>query len=284
MCAVLCAGLALVHVPGCQITPRRSVGPADTLPAYEQVARAWNDRLAGLTRVWSPGVVRVRYPDADGEERVDQGEGHFQFVAPDALALTIGKLGETYLHAGASGERYWWIDRQDEGVAFVGRRDRAAERAAESLGVPVNPSDLADLMGLAAWAPDGGEVRAGPALQTGPTIDVLAPVPGGRRLARLDADTLRPVRVERWDGQGRLLASCDLSDETDVVVRGSGVRPRLASRYLVQTGDERASVRLTLSAPESSPDRPRPIAFDLDALLRAYNIARVVDVDEEREP
>jgi len=108
-----------------------NVGPSDaSLPAYEDVVAAYNARVSAFGRVWARVTAVYRGVDDAGNRLSEQAEGHLQIERPDRVALSLGKLGETYLYLGSNESRYWWIDLVDAAgrpVLRVTRRYRVRD-------------------------------------------------------------------------------------------------------------------------------------------------------------
>ncbi|MEL7474306.1 MAG: hypothetical protein AAGK04_13390, partial [Planctomycetota bacterium] len=157
---------------------------------------------------------------------------------------------------------------------------------------PVHPLDLAELLGLtplpdAPWGPD----EIAPQAPTGWTPDgrlvtLDKPLRSGRASLFLRPDEGVLERVELYDGRGRRVASSDLTRYRQAeMLEGGGDWPRVATRITLQLIDPddpgfRVDVVLSLYAMENRGSRQKEVAFDLDRLLRAYRVDRVVDLDE----
>jgi hypothetical protein len=274
------------HGPGRQDDRQ---APGAELPGYEALFEAAERRNGTLDRLWATAVTSLRYTDAQGERRRDQGEGHFQLARPGSLALFIGKLGETYLVLGSDLERYWWLERLEERVAYVGQSSLALERSTAVLGVPLLPSDLVLAMDLARWPEPGGDEVRGvdwsglEGVDPARTARVLLYQAGRSRAVHVDVFTLEPVAVEILTDRGEALAVSRLSGyETVRNLVGAPVAPRVPTRVQVELPSADARLELTLGQPEMSERRPKASAFDLEGLLRAFGIGRVVDLDERR--
>ena len=267
---------------GCVSTsaPVRPDGPP---PEYASLRDQHNERVAGLDRLWARAVIALRYIDEDGERRREQGEGHFQYRRHTDLAVTIGKLGETYFHAGSNDQRYWWIDLSGEvNTAWVGRRDQEDSEAARRLGTPVQPTYVVDLAAMRAW----------------PEVTVGAPawsetVPGtvrfeferdGKRVAvHADSFSGEAARIELLGRDGEVLAWSELDEYAAAPLRGGGRLPsRIPTKLTLVSPETDSEIDIWLSQPRIDPKKPNPRVFDLDTLLDAYRIERIVDVDEQR--
>ncbi|MCB9840080.1 MAG: hypothetical protein H6809_00325 [Phycisphaeraceae bacterium] len=312
-------------MPGCSTSPEAPETPAIVeperveLPSYAEVAGAQNRRVADLDRVWAAASALVTYQDQDGQVRTEQAEGYLQIIQADRVALSLGKqiASEVYFYLGANATHYWWFDRLEAGrkIAYVGTHEMASPERAASLGAPVHPLDLLDLIGITAL-PGAVEVegagepadraaasREGEASEGegGERVNVaLAPPPGARvawspdgrhvlvdvparfgtRRMWFDPATMLPRRVELLDSRGRVSVASVLERDVLVEVRGdSRRRPLMAENIDVTIPGTPIRIRLLLDRIENRQERQSAVPFDLERLLRAYPVDRVEDVD-----
>lgn len=274
--------LCVVNGPlGC--TTQRHEGPRipDVPPPTAQaVESAYNARVAGLGRVWAWVVVRFQTRDRDGHEVDEQGEGHLQLVQPRNLYLTIGKLYEPAFELGSNDTRYWWIDIRNKS-ARIGAHDRATPTAVARAGLPVQPSDLPELLGITPlkietpprWSDDGR------------TVEVSVPGRWGGRVLRLDPLRLEPVEIELLDRDGGSLAVAKLTEYEGVIVGGDvSAVARMAARVFVDVPSTSTQVTLWIREPENRGARIKPRAFDFEALSREYGVKSLVPIDEPAAP
>jgi hypothetical protein len=99
----------------------------------------------------------------------------------------------------------------------------------------------------------------------------------GRRRLYLDPRTYFPSRVELTGPGGVVLVSSELSRYEDPV--GAPGSP-LPLQTVVTLEGGRVRVRMRLDRPEVT-HTIKPIAFDLDRLVRAYGVADVELLDEQ---
>ncbi|MEZ6318056.1 MAG: hypothetical protein R3B49_04765 [Phycisphaerales bacterium] len=269
-------------VSGCKVEPKMGDtggrGAGGEPPAYEEIARAWNERVDGLDRLWARAVVRVEGNDAAGKRLSEQAEGHLQIVQPDDLALSLGKVGETRLHLGSDGERYWWLDSidPDHAVALVGRHDKVTLEKAAALGLPVHPLDLIELLGITPLPAKGRSVGWS---KDGTEAVFNVPARWGSRWVWVDPVTFEPRKIALADEDFKVLAEADLEKYDIVRIDGDATRqPEVATRVIVRTPAFDGWVRMTLYEPRNRSISAK--AFELGSLLKRYGIEEQIDVDD----
>lgn len=298
--ALLASGLISGALFGCATDgpPPKPDAPTIERPApdYADLAARYNANASALDRVWSRVTVVLDATDAEGSTRRDQGEGHLQWIRPDRLALSIGKVGQEGFYLGSGADRYFWLDLvSDPPTAVVGAHATATQRSAEAFGLPVHPLDLAELLGLTTLPERALEEGAfGPMTpvswsQDGSLAAIRKPVRAGSARLLLEPETARLRRVELYDTAGRLIATSVLSRDGQVeTIEGGGDWPWLPTRIEITLGGAasesepgpRAEAVVSLYAMENRGSRQREVAFDFDRLLRAYKVSEVVDLDE----
>jgi hypothetical protein len=285
----LAALLASVALAGCGTGPRtKPEPPPGPLPSYATIVGAYNARVAGLDRVWARSVVRVWYPDLEGEEQKDQVEGHIQYLRPRSLLLTFKKLGETYAALGSNDERYWWIELGDQKVAWVGEHAQASAERAREMGLPVQPLELIRLLGLLPLPEPGS--GATPAVTRTPggreIVVTMFPIEGsGTSLVkgvryRLDPVTFEPRRIELLDRGGRMAMEASLSHYQPVAAEVGRVAGSIPGQVQASLDGGERRMHLWLHEPENTENRPGPRVFDLEAVLASYGVTDVRSIDE----
>ena len=250
------------------------------VPDYAEVARRYNSNLEHLDRLWSRSIVEMRWTDEDGRRQFEQGEGHFIYMAPDRVALTVGKLGNVMLWAGSNHEQYWMFDLRERGIAHHGRHENANRPCSRELPLPVQPRAVPHLLGLLPL--DESVADAAPSVERVQGYNVIEP-PGTRLRMMLHPDTALPVRVDLTDERGEavVIAQLDRHDymEIDGVARLAS--PRIATRATVHAVGEEAELSLTLSDVTDARrfDRIDERVFDLVFLMRRHDAAEVIDLD-----
>lgn len=292
---------------------RAELGAADaSLPAYEDVVAAYNARVSAFGRVWARVTAVYRGVDDAGNRLSEQAEGHLQIDRPDRVALSLGKLGETYLYLGSNESRYWWIDLvdADRKVALTGTHAEATPARIRALGLPVRPPELVEVVGIVPLpvrggvverdtrpgAPPGGFMvtapRGGGAGDGGPGGGADSGPSGGPigGLVRLwfapeddDAAGFRgePTRVALLDAAGAEVLHATLG----AYQRFGGVdRPRshrLPRRVRLESDRFEGWARLTMYDPERR--SINPLVFDPDGLFARLGVDEVIDLDERLE-
>lgn len=275
--ALAAAALALLALGGC-VSEQRGGPREGPPPSYAAISRAWNERVDGLDRLWARAVVRVEGKDAEGKRLSEQAEGHLQIEQPDRLALSLGKVGETRLHLGSDGERYWWLDSidPDHAVALVGRHELVTSRKAAALGLPVHPLDLIELLGITELPATG---RATGWSKDGSLAVFNVPARWGSRWIWVDPDTLEPRKMALADEDLKILAEAELEKYEIVRIDGDATRhPEVATRVIVRTPAFDGFVRMTLYEPRNRAISAK--AFDLAALEARYGTQEEIDVDD----
>lgn len=275
--------IALVVLSACQAKPAPIVQEGEAaLPTYAEVYAKAEERVGALDRFWAIAVVGLRYRDAEGEARREQGEGHLQVVRPSHVALTIGKLGETYLLLGCDAERFWWIERLETRRAYVGGQEGARNLALERVGVPVLPTDVLVLADMVRW-PEPGSGYAGRVVRADEAglLAVEFEESGRVRRVTLTRNVFDPVGVELFAEDGALVARSELSQHQRVDNR---IEPLLAqrvpSRINIDVPSAESRIELNLSRMEISERRPKALVFDLDELIERFGIDEVIRLEE----
>lgn len=279
----------LTLLAGCRATPDTPLEePGETaaqLPSYETLYAGAERRVGTLEKLWARSVTSLRYTDAEGERRRDQGEGHFQMQRPGSLAVFVGKLGETYLILGSDTSRYWWIELVDERLAYVGDTEQARASSIEAIGVPVLPGDLLLALDLERWPTPGSERVLGVEWSDHPGLDParLAVVSfdesGRTRRVHVDTVSLDALAVELVNEDGVVFATSSLSQHGRVLNRvGASIEPRVPMRAEIDLPAAEARIEISLSQAAMDPRKPRPIVFDFETLLDRFRVETVREV------
>ncbi|MBX3403427.1 MAG: hypothetical protein KF699_08460 [Phycisphaeraceae bacterium] len=279
--AALAAAASLAGcAENCARDQQRDAVVRGSAPSYREAAAAYNVRVEPLARFRAQVTVQFRYTDREGRSRVEQPEGTVQIVRPDHLALSLGKLGQVKFWLGCDDARYWWLDMMDEPVAYIGRHERFDRAAAGRLGLSLPPRSLIrvlcltpidpDAPGATQWSRDGR--RLGISSRIAATGEV--------QRVWVEPDTYRPRKIELFDAAGVPAVVAELTDEERVTVPPGSVRggsPWIPAYVTVYVQDTDATVRIKLSDARNEGVSDR--AFAVDALLSAYGVERVEDLD-----
>ena len=268
---------------GCAGGPGRVMHRSAPPISYADVAEAHNARAARLDRVWARAVVELWYVDDRGKIHREQGEGHLQVRQPNDVALSIGKLGETYAWLGADGERFWFFDKFEKPRVVVGRFKNIGRPCAEALGLPADPRTLLDIMGMTPIPATGGSTAWS---EDGRRIVVSFARGGAVERLYLDAKTLLPARIELVDAtgsEGAVTLVATLGKYEPVVQSDEGgFYPRLASRVEIRHDESHTRIALHLADMEdggSRAGRLRDAAFDFDSLRAVFRPVTIRDLD-----
>lgn len=272
-------------VAACVVAGCATSGGADSLavdastPSYEELAGRHNERAALLGRIWARAVVELRYVDADGRRRREQGEGHLQFSAPSRFALSVGKLGEVVVYLGCDSQRFWWFERGDASRVSIARHENAGSECSQDIGLPAQPLEIIELMGVTALPTQGGRVQRSARGE----IVVDAPTRAGFKRIAFDPRTLEPTMIGVYapgESQPMLLARLEEYANIDIAGRG-GVPPRIPSRLIITHSTTDTEIRINLAGMTDGVRQGRipDEAFDFDALRSAFAPREVVVLD-----
>jgi hypothetical protein len=302
--------IALSLLAGCAMPeprPPRPDSPAVLqLPDYQQLAHTYNARIEALPRLWARTTGRIWYLDPDGRRQTDQAEGHLQFMAPERLLLTFGKVGHTGAILGSNRQQYWWIELDRQRRALIGAHARATPDRITELGLPIYPRDVIELLGIMplplethttsiAWSDPAAPARLLVVTTPLPPLAVTDSAgdqpPGidstGLRRLFLDPSTFEPARIEILDTRGQLRAVAQLSAYQRIAIPGAGPevpRPNIPTEIYIASADENTTMRLRISDAEIGRNRPAESIFDLDRLLAHYGVREIIDLDTQPVP
>jgi hypothetical protein len=265
-------------------TPEVDHGP---LPDLASVVVRHNERVRDLAKFQSPVNLVLETPEPSqgakpSARRTDRAEGFLQWIQPDRVAMRLDKVGQNFAWLGVGGGKYWWIGTRDTPEALVGSMDRANPDKARELGLPVHPLDLPEVLGAVPLPDSPGSVHL--AWSSEGLLRITSAARWGVRVLWLDRDTLDPKRVALLDARGRSVVLARVERIQRVEVLGDTFSPaRLGTRYHIDLPLADARVTLDLVKPQNPGDAMKTRAFELDALLRAYRVDRVRDLDASAE-
>ncbi len=278
------AAIATFLLSACASKPGAtgSDAPRPVPETYEEVAARYNARAERLDRLWARAVVVIKYRDADNRRRTEQGEGHFQFLAPAQLALSVGKLGEIVAWLGCDSSRFWFFERGDADRATVARHENVGRPCARAGAVPCNPLDIIDLLGVTPIPARGGTINWA---SDNRRLVVEIPARTGRRIITIAPGADEPTRIALLPpaGSGSTpLIVAELSDYSNVAITGSGaIAPRAPGRAVITLPETGEEIRIALYDPSdgAASGRLSPDAFDLEFLLDVFAPATVSVLD-----
>ncbi|MEM8836273.1 MAG: hypothetical protein AAGD00_10675 [Planctomycetota bacterium] len=246
--------LVLVALVGCGTSQRTITDvPAAQLDEW---ARAHNAEVARFDTLWARGVISIAWTEPDGDSRYEQGNAHLQFDRDQGVALSVNKLGDTYLWFGSDGDRSWVIEPRDDRarIASPGPGGNAND------AFVFDPVHMIGLLGLGdVPLPDDPGVRT-----QGATLSVDRETLGWSYGFDPQSGRLVGVRVE--DERG-LLASASLSEPLPVVLpEEGGFFPLVASSARIEyVRGGGGLLRLTLETLEAR--AITPAVFDVEFLV-----------------
>lgn len=239
-------------------------GPA---PAYQDIARVYNERAAKLEKVRSYSTVRIWYTDEDGNQQQDQVEALLMLSQPRDMFFRIDKISDDQALLGSDETRYWWIDLSER-KAWVGTHEMASPERLAEFALPVHPLDFIEMLGVRplpesglpapAWSEDGRHLL------------VEAPAHTGVKRLWLDPDSTtpyEPVRIELFDELGRGVLTADLTKYA--TPREVGTRVPEEYLFKVVGTDTVIRMRPKYHWPRRIPDQ----VFDLERQLSQYRIS-----------
>jgi len=230
----------------------------EPVPAYAEVAARQNERVGRITHFWSAADFTMQWRDDEDKLRTETGEGYLMFVPPRRTGLVFKKLSETYLWLGSDEERFWLFAGGEDSVAYVGRHENAFDPKADPLPMTIQPTELADLLGVFPFpdpaATEGEGIRverpASLILHTATGRKVRTPNvtgwlvridgPWGERRVYLDPQTYQPIRVELVGrGTGRVAAWSELAEYKPVYgdTYADGNFPLVPTRMVFHQGE-----------------------------------------------
>lgn len=274
--------LALCGLFGCQSCDRPETfgtGGDPTLPitradiTYGELAERYNKAAEPFETLWARTDIDIEWYeiDADGDRdyRSESGEGKFMFRRPMRTALTVEKLGKTYLWAGSDDQRYWLFDLVDSErkTVYIGAFEKLSELGGRAFPLPVRPDRVPDLLGLMPLPP-------AEALGEAPQVDLY----DGRYLVQLDGmrllidpETFRPTRVDLTDDLGFSVLTSKLEGRFPVEADGVAENkwPTICERAEIYVAGYDSRLTVGMDFATTDPRRLRDQMFSLDALDKA---------------
>jgi len=255
-------------------------------PSFADVAGRFNERADRLGRIWANATARFSYLDEDGKRHTEQGEGHFQFIAPDHFAMSIGKISEVLFWLGCDTDRYWFFQMYEGNRVSVGRNKNIGHPCSRDLGLPASPIDIIDLLGVTPIDPASHGATSWSTNGRWLVVDA----PGGLAWRRLflDPATLLPSRVELYDpndtAEPVVIAMIEEYDRVELDGVG-GFMPKAPSRIQIDHPASETSIRLFLHNMNDGRTNGRmsDAVFSFESLVEAFG-PKAVEVLDQRCP
>ena len=264
--------LLLLALLGCETTPTAPAfdQPAE-MPTYALLVSKHNARVKGIERFWARSVIEIRWLDANGSSRFEQGDGHLILDLPYHSALTIGKLGHTKLWAGSNETYFWLFDELDTKKLYLGRHDGQSDPAIpgprQRSPLPIRPVDLPRLLGIlpidASLGPDND---GKPGVQWVDSMFMIEPA-GEQMRYYFHPITYRVLRIDLLDVQtGKVILTAHLDKPERIEAENAAIGPFLNTRIEVITPGQEGNMIMYLSDMTDAARKVNPRAFDLEVL------------------
>jgi len=227
--AALAAGCGPMRGPAAQVPA--ALGPAEVLAAHN----AWAD---SIQHVWSRAGLMLDMPNQEkqGERARYDVDGHLFLQKPEDLYLHGQVMGQEVFAMGMNAQRFWLWVRPKVNKVWTGRRGGQGERqfvlAAEDLMSALGMFRIA----LGPNDPATFDVMPAQYVLTQQREFVGKRVPWRR--IWFDRRSLRPVRVDLYDEDGRSLLMSELLKYEPVARLRQGEAP-------LRRGEARTDVCMT---------------------------------------
>lgn len=280
--AVLCVCM-LAPLVGCKSSggSRGGASKQSKLVDPAPLVERFNSRTGRITSLWARASAVIEGEDAQGRDLRERAEGHFQIIPPDRVAMSLGKVGNTNLYFGSDDTFYWWFDMidGDRKVATIGRHEFITPDKIDALGLPIDPLNLIDTLGITPLPENMGSIVARRGSEAG-TVVLSAPTRRGVRRYTIDEETAEPSRVELIGPGGVSVLDVALSRYRLMKKLDPDEAPlRVPGRVVVRMDGFNGEIRFDLNEPERK--NIRAVAFRVDQLIEAYGITALVDLDQE---
>lgn len=281
--AAIAGALLASTLTGCGVfdssTDKAATKPATVKPAtanitFADAAKAYNQRVARLDRVWARTTLRVEGVENSGEKIDEQAEGNLQFIRPRKLSLTVIKVGDPIFYLGSNDEQFWWLDIRQNHRALVGNHADATAKSVSSFGVPVLPLDLIELLGLLPLDP----AAAGFTRSSSAGLELFYPSRSSVVAMLLDPKTYEPKIIELRTQKGQSLLRAELLKYKPVMVPAGGVAPTMATWYKIAISGTQTKMEIRVYDAENRGERMKDAPYKLETLLRNYRIDDVRNV------
>jgi len=199
--AVAAAGCGPMRGPAAQVPA--ALGPAEVLAAHN----AWADSIQHL---WSRASLMFDMPSQQkqGERARYDVDGHLFLQKPDDLYLHGQVMGQEVFAIGMNAERFWLWVRPKVNKVWTGRRGGPGERQ-----FVLAAEDLMTALGMFRIALDPNDLATFDVMPAQYVLTQQRDFAGKRvpwRRIWFDRRSLRPVRVDLYDEDGRCLLMAEL--------------------------------------------------------------------------
>jgi hypothetical protein len=249
------------------------------------VVNGYNARVANLDKFEALVALNITGVNQQGQQIKNQVEGNLKAMLPASVSLRIDKVGKPIFYLGSNNQQYWWVDlTQDPKVAMAGAHEKATPEAVKEFGVPVHPLDLVEVLAIrplpVAGEPDAKEAKLAWSAN-GRALVVTLPGRWGERRFTLNPDNYAPIHIDLLDGKGQAVVSCTHTDFQPVTVVGNvNAHPQVTKRIDLTLPVQKATITVAVYEPKNPGPAMRVQVFNLQAVLKNYNVQKVVDIDQ----
>jgi hypothetical protein len=199
--ALAAAGCGPMRGPAAQVPA--ALGPAEVLAAHN----AWAD---SIQHVWSRAglMIDMPNPQKQGERGRYDMDGHLFLRKPEDLYLHGQVMGQEVFAMGMNAERFWLWVRPKVNKVWTGRRGGQGERQ-----FVLAAEDLMSALGMFRIALGPNDLATFDVMPAQYVLTQQRDFAGRRvpwRRIWFDRRSLRPVRVDLYDEDGRSLLMAEL--------------------------------------------------------------------------
>jgi uncharacterized RDD family membrane protein YckC len=258
------------------------------LPKAGDLIAVHNQNVEKLDRLWARTELRLQGVDQDGNDLDETAEGHFQFIRPGRVSLTVNKVGETYFCLGSNEIFYWWMDLRKPRSALMGEIAKATPKTVERFGVPVHPLDLIDLVGIMPIEAEDAEAGTLAWSADGNQAELLVQGRWGPRVFSFSSPGSKLTGVRLLDASGKIVCESRIERTERVTFRDDpSVIAEAPVRMVISIPASSMQVTIVMHDPQNRGTAMKDAAFKPDLLLKAYNIpqdmVRSLDVSARTE-
>ncbi|WP_145075724.1 hypothetical protein [Poriferisphaera corsica] len=236
-----------------------------------ELVNKYNTNLRELDYLRSNVTFDLKYLDEDGDANHENGSGNFYFQPPRDITLVLKKAGIEIFWAGANPEYYWLFDLHSDKL-FYGQHKFASNPQTLQLAIPIQPQDVAQLLGLQPLEPTNGAN-----VDTIRGYTVLQFVNTNFRYF-INPDTGLPARIDYLDPitSTPLITTLLTHDKAYTDHSPSPNFPAVADIYAI---DSDAYLKLRLH--DYTHRKPNPRLFDLNAMIKVHKPKEILQLDAD---